>query len=473
MRAWLVIAFLVAAHVAEARPGGGHSSSGGSRSSSSSRSSGGGYRSSGGGGGGGNISGGGAVAMLVLFGIVIVFALASQKNQTQDSWTSGEGSSAPPRRAPADLSFLLGRDPAFSRVVFEDFVFDLYSTAQRTRNDPAAPMTPYLSAEVARLLALRGLPPQQVVIGTLAIERHTVEGDRDRITVRIEATLFENVPVYVVEHWRLSRPSGVASKPPPARTRTFPCPNCGAPWTAGPARVCASCGADVDGGFDWQVDHAYTESSSVAHASLTGTVEEYGNELPTVVDANAAAALAAITADDPQVTWESLRPRIQLIYAQLNTAWNANDLTSVRGLVTASLRNYLDYWLKQYAADGLKNRLDHASIQNVELAKVLRDSYFDAITVRVFAVGSDYTLASNGNLVGGSPSDGRYYTEYWTFIRSSARRGPVTATPTCANCGAPLSISDAGECTHCNATLENGSFDWTLSKIEQDDYYAG
>ena len=43
----------------------------------------------------------------------------------------------------------------------------------------------------------------------------------------------------------------------------------------------------------------------------------------------------------------------------------------------------------------------------------------------------------------------------------------------CPNCGAPLAISNAGACTHCNAQIENASFDWTLSKIEQDDVYRG
>jgi predicted lipid-binding transport protein (Tim44 family) len=164
-----------------------------------------------------------------------------------------------------------------------------------------------------------------------------------------------------------------------------------------------------------------------------------------------------------------------MIYEQLNTAWNANDLTPVRGLVTASLRNYLDYWLRQYALEQLQNRLDVAAIQRLELAKVVRDKYFDAITLRVFASGLDYTIAkaAGDRLVGGSPTKPRAYTEYWTFIRASARRGPINATPTCPNCGAGLKISDVGDCAHCNATVENGSFDWTLSKIEQDDSYAG
>jgi hypothetical protein len=104
---------------------------------------------------------------------------------------------------------------------------------------------------------------------------------------------------------------------------------------------------------------------------------------------------------------------------------------------------------------------------------VRRDHYFDAITARVFAQGHDYTLDAKDHVVGGSKTRPRAYTEYWTFLRSSTRRGPIVATPSCPNCGAPLAITDSGDCSHCNAAVDNGSFDWVLSKIEQDDVYRG
>jgi len=227
------------------------------------------------------------------------------------------------------------------------------------------------------------------------------------------------------------------------------------------------------GKFDWCVEDIAVESETRALASLTGTIAEYGNDLATVVDPAAHTMLSQISADDPAVTFETLQPRILLVYQQLNTAWNARDLTPVRGFVTAALRNYLAYWLHEYEHQGLHNTLTEARVSEMDLAKVTRDRYYDAITVRIFADGFDSTSDAKGRVVGGSTSDRRAYTEYWTFLRSSTRRGPVTTTPACPNCGAPLAISDIGDCTHCGVAVENGSFDWTLSKIEQDDNYAG
>ena len=65
------------------------------------------------------------------------------------------------------------------------------------------------------------------------------------------------------------------------------------------------------------------------------------------------------------------------------------------------------------------------------------------------------------------------YSEYWTLIRSAARRGEPRADDRCGGCGAPLTVTMAGACGHCGAHVTAGEFDWVLSKIEQDDSYQG
>jgi transcription elongation factor Elf1 len=367
--------------------------------------------------------------------------------------------------------------------VFEDFVFQLYSAAQRGRNDPAklAALAPYLSPDVAAKLADRGATPSQVVIGTLRISSVKRRGKEpvDRIGVHIEATLISERPSYVVESWFFVRAVGVQSKPPVAN-RTWPCPNCGAAWQSDKhentveLRKCQHCGEDMKiGKFDWCLNGINVQSTESALASLTGTVEEYGNDLETIVARDAMQNMQAITKDDPAVTWDAVKARFGLVYQRLNEGWNESDLKPVRGLTTRPLRGYLQYWLDEYRRQGLRNRLDKAAIENIKLAKIIRDKHFDAVTARVTAAGCDYTIDADKNLVGGSRTNPRRYTEYWTLIRSSTRRGPVTAEPKCPNCGAELSVSDAGDCTHCSVAIESGGFDWVLSKIEQDDSYAG
>ena len=104
----------------------------------------------------------------------------------------------------------------------------------------------------------------------------------------------------------------------------------------------------------------------------------------------------------------------------------------------------------------------------------MRDRYFDALTIRIWATGKDYVIREpSGERVRGSKHRDRAYSEYWTLIRSANRRGAPVTQPACGNCGAPLHITQSGECEHCGAHITTGEFDWVVSKIEQDDSYRG
>jgi 5-methylcytosine-specific restriction endonuclease McrA len=111
-------------------------------------------------------------------------------------------------------------------------------------------------------------------------------------------------------------------------------------------------------------------------------------------------------------------------------------------------------------------------ITRTQLAKITRDRWYSAVTFRLWATGKDYVVRGD-TVVRGSKHRERPYSEYWTLIRSAARKGPTKTDATCGNCGAPLEVSMAGACNYCGAHVTSGEFDWVLSKIEQDDSYRG
>jgi len=473
---------------AAARPGGGHSfSSGGSHSYSGgshsySHSGGTHYSSSGGSGGGANQSEA-VVGIILAIGLFIgVFVLISKiPTRSDEQYTSS--APIPTAAEPVSLAAVRNVDPDFSRIIFEDFAYELYAAAQRARHDPErlAKLAPYLSAPARSELATRHMQVEQVVIGSMSIVR-AYEGDKldyktTCIVVRFESNLANrHGSTFAVERWTFERAIDRKTTPPPNGARTWPCPNCGAPWSAGDSEnVCAHCGAAITAGkLDWAVADILVDAETPIGTTLTGTTEEIGNDYLTVETGNPQADFHTLRTDDAALAWPTFVERVNFVYARLNLAWNAQDLTPVRGLVTHSLLQYLQYWIDEYKRQQLHNRLDNARVSRVVLAAVVRDPYYDAITVRVYAAGLDYTYATAGTkLVGGSRDQDRAYTEYWTFIRSAKRRGATVTAPNCPNCGAPLSISDAGACTHCNAHVESGEFDWVLSKIEQDDVYVG
>jgi hypothetical protein len=418
-RLWPLAILLALADVALARPGGGNSFSGGGGHYSG----GGGHYSGGGGYSGGHYSsggdGGGAIFELiywlfravfyypqigvpVLIGVIgLVLWSAYQKQQNKD-WDSG-----PPvelERA-ADVAALRGVDPDFSQVVFEDFVFRLFSTAHRARTTAAqlATIAPYVSPAARQHLAERapvGEPVLQVIVGALRVFRIDLPADPSgqvRLAVELEANVATAKHTYYsVETWLLARDASRHSKPP-GRAHTFPCPNCGAPWQASASgtQVCASCGQAVDNGrFDWVVEDISLSSIDERPPSLTEEVPERGTDLPTYTQPSLGESWNGLVAADPATTFDAVKARLAMIYGSLNHAWSENQLAPVRGLVSDGLFDYLQYWIDAYKREGLRNALLDMRITQTALAKVSRDKYYDALTIRVWGSGKDFVVRS-------------------------------------------------------------------------------
>jgi hypothetical protein len=481
---------LLLAEEALARVGGGQSYSGGG---------------SGGGGGGG---GGGGDAQLVFFlirlvfyypqvgvpvaiGVVIWVVVAARKRGGVERWDSGSGGhtpAAPVRRPTPDLERVRTLDPDFSSVVFEDFASRLFATAHQARTDARAldALAPYLNDAARGALSAReprGESVSNVVVGAMRPIGVELPGPREsghvRVVLEYEANLTTSGPrgrstFYSVERWSFARAADARTRPPQA-VSSFGCPSCGAPFESADNARCNYCNQVVAGGrFDWQATGIQLVVSERRPPALTGTVAEQGTDAPTVIQRGFDGRWAAFSGEDPAVTWDAIDARLRLVYDELNAAWVARDLRPVRGFVSEGMADYLQYWVDAYIAQGLENRLDDMAIERWTPVKLVRDRWFDALTLRMWASGRDYTLeASSGKVVGGSKSRKRKYSEYWTFIRSSQARGAPRADTNCPNCGSRLDIGMAGNCKHCGAHITSGEFDWVLSRIDQDESYLG
>ncbi|WP_394834014.1 Tim44-like domain-containing protein [Pendulispora rubella] len=502
-----VLCLVCVVAVAFARPGGGQSYSGGSRSRSS----------SGGGSGSGGGDGGFLVELLVwlvfrhpgigipVVLVVVVFFVgrAMLGNKVQEWSTAAtpqsvqrvqrvEAPSPPPQVMStiprSALDALRAVDPEFSVVLFEDFVYLLYAEIQRARSGAgrlasiAAFLSPQLAqniqAEAAGAAALADV--RGIVIGAM---RLTGFSGSHSATVSVEIEFEVNyVEVnrqggeqrfYVTDRMGLSRAQGAKSRPP-ARARTLDCPNCGAPLENLRGTQCAYCQQDVGGGrFDWNVGYLSTMTKERRGPLLTGDVQETGTNDPTLVDPQAVPRIHAIEQRDPAFNWDAFTGRAAHIFGALQGAWSGREAARIRPYVSDNLFQSMVYWIDLYLQAKCRNMNDNARILRIDLANVLSDTVYDAITVRIFAAGADYTISDDGKVLSGSRTRERTYSEYWTFIRGSQRQGPARTDAACPNCGAPLDISMVGNCQFCRAKVTAGEFDWVLSRIEQDESYSG
>lgn len=429
--------------------------------------------------------------------VLVVIFMAYKKRREKAGlqvWDSAPPKAPPTRPASRDLDALRNLDPEFSVVLFEDFTYALYAKAHQARSNPKdlEAISPYLSDAARAHLAQRrpvGAPVSGVVIGALRVLGVTIPSAAPpppgappaRVSVRLEIEANMTVGMsgaehthYVMERWLLERDAGVQSKPPD-RVRSLSCPNCGAPFEADTNGRCSYCGQVVSGGhFDWSVESIELVRLEERPPALTANVQEVGSDWPTLFHPALNARWAELVREDPAVTQEALNARLQLIYGELNAAWSRRDLGGARPFVSDGLFDYLQYWVRAYERQGLRNALEGMRIVEWKTVKIVRDRHYDSLTVRVWGSGRDYTVRqATGDVVSGNPKTDRFYSEYWTLIRGAGVKGAPRADKSCPNCGAPLDVNMAGQCEHCGAKITSGDFDWVLSKIEQDDSYTG
>lgn len=486
---WLLLAVcagaLLGASVAMARPGGGQSYSGGASSSGG---------SSGGGGDGGILvellfwlciehpSVGIPVVLLVVVGLLVRWAIQRGMKAWSTTPVNVQGVPKVQRQVAAsrrELEQLRSTDPEFSLVLFEDFVYMLYGAVQRARGVGAGWLAAYLSPNLAGALAQPDLADVQgIVIGALRYVRVSRSSSIE-VELEIEANFVEVLRggqqrrLYVVDRFTLSRAATAKSRPF-ARAHKLDCPNCGAPLESLRGSECSYCQQQVGlGRFDWMVTGLSNRAREPRGPLLTSDVAEIGTDLPTIADAGAPDRFQDLQQRDPSLSWQSFTTRIAHVFAELQAAWSTREPLRIRPYVTDNLFQSMYYWIDLYLQSRCRNVMEGARILRIDLASVTSDKHYDAITVRLFASSIDYTVSDEGSILSGSRSRQRAYSEYWTWIRGSARKGQSRGDVSCPSCGAPLRIGMAGTCEYCRIKVTSGEFDWVLSRIEQDDSYTG
>ncbi len=488
------LALYAAAHEASARPGGGHSYSGGSssHSSGSSRSysggssrsySGGSSSSSYGGGGGGDTA---AFIFVVIGSLVYGVAAYVKQMESAQVYDTGPIQPSPPPlvRKSGTLAKLRERDPEFSTVLFEDFVYALYARVQAARasEKQMTALAAYVGDRAREKLLARdptGVEIHGVVIGKMEVVRVS-NAQRVEVDLVFEANYTAELPegpqgFYIEERWSLVRAAGVTSKPP-TDVYSFHCPSCGGPYERSDDGRCRRCAQVVEGGrFDWSLESTEVLRHERRPPTLTGEVEEQGTHLPSILEPGISKRYAKFASEDPGAALDVIERRTREIFAAMNTGWSSRDLRPIRPHVSDAFYNYLSYWIDAYKAQGLQNLLRDPELSRVQLVKLVRDRHYDAITVRIWARVIDTTVdARDGHLISGNPRRPRAYSEYWTLIRGAGVRGAPRSPGNCPNCGAPLDrVNMAGNCEYCGAHLTRGEFDWVLAKIEQDEAYTG
>ncbi|HKR58375.1 MAG TPA: TIM44-like domain-containing protein [Pyrinomonadaceae bacterium] len=380
-------------------------------------------------------------------------------------------------------------DPNFSEIVFTDFSYALFGKAHEARGRGAQALdllSPYISQSARSSLLERNGPGLKEVTGIIVgalnvLDVRGLDTPVVQISLLFEANYTEVLQntnaaktFYVRERWELERKRDVLS-PAPAQATALHCPRCGAPLQRDNLGACAFCGTKIDSGeFQWYVQRITLLEREDRGPLLTSDVPEVGTELPTVVEPGFEQRRLEFEKNHPEFSWSQFQARAALIFNELQAAWSTLDWERARPHETDSIFQMHQYWIDAYRRQGLRNVLDRFAIHSMQPVKIKEDAFYNAITLRIAARGFDYTIDGSGRVVSGSQTVPRFWSEYWTFIRNrQAKPQAARADLNCPNCGALLKVNATGVCAFCGGKITSGEFDWVLSRIEQDESYAG
>jgi hypothetical protein len=408
---------------------------------------------------------------------------ASVVPQTSAAWSPGRSQQDVSR----ELLQLRRFDPNFSEIIFTDFCYALYGRAQHARAaaDKLDELSPYLSAEArAHLLSRNPKGLREVtgiIVGSMQVtDVRGLASPMVQLSVDFETNytevsgVGEQMTYYARERWLFERRRDVLS-PPPERAVALHCPRCGAALQKDTVGACAFCGARVESGeFQWFVRAITLMSREARGPLLTSNVPELGTDKPSIIQPSFQSVRAYFERSHPEFNWGEFQARARMIFDELQAAWANLDWERARPHETDNIFQMHRYWIEAYRQQGLRNLLDQCRITAMQPVKIMEDAFYNAITLRIWAEGYDYTVDGQGRVVAGSKKDLRRWSEYWTFIRNRNAKAQHARTDlSCPNCGAQLKVNATGICQFCSGKITSGEFDWVLSKIEQDESYAG
>ncbi|QOV88039.1 TIM44-like domain-containing protein [Humisphaera borealis] len=179
----------------------------------------------------------------------------------------------------------------------------------------------------------------------------------------------------------------------------------------------------------------------------------------------------AIRTNDPAFDTDRFLHRVRGAFVRIQHAWSNQNLSDVRAFISDAVYERFSLQFDEQRALGYRNEMKDVVVRRSHIANAQSGEVFDEVSVRIEASASDQNVdLQTGRPISGTRAAGEF-VEVWSFLR---RRGAKTklAKPglmegNCPNCGGPIEMNQAANCTYCGALLRSGQYDWVLAEITQ------
>ena len=182
----------------------------------------------------------------------------------------------------------------------------------------------------------------------------------------------------------------------------------------------------------------------------------------------------ALRLKDPQFDPQGLLDKTRTLFLTLQDAWFKRDLSPVRPFLSDATYQRFEVQLALMKAQGVRDAITGIEVLDVGLIGLDQSEWFDTVHLRVHARMRDTdvpaTTSDAAAVAAAQRAPLEAFTEVWSFVRKpgvGTRIGEDLFQGKCPNCGAPFDGGASNRCGYCEAVVNSGNFDWTLSEITQ------
>lgn len=192
--------------------------------------------------------------------------------------------------------------------------------------------------------------------------------------------------------------------------------------------------------------------------------------IPFVAD-NTGVIEAKIKETDPDFSAEKFIGWTKETFVTLQTAWTERDWSKIRPFEKEELFKVHESQLEEYKRLGRINIISRVDVRSAYMVHYQTDENYEYLTMFLLARMGDYIIDENTKAVIQGDPNAEYELAYQIgFMR---KKGVLTninlsnhSTTNCPNCGAPTTVTSAGQCEYCGSVITSGEFDWVMSKYE-------
>lgn len=210
-------------------------------------------------------------------------------------------------------------------------------------------------------------------------------------------------------------------------------------------------------------------------ASTQRAFQQREAELRTQVSAaDVRGSVNALTLKDPAFRLEPLLEQVRGLFLSLQKAWFERDMTPVRPFLSDATYQRFNVQLELLRRNGVRDAITDVQVLEVQLLAISSSEWFDTLHVRVRAQMRDTDAPAEASdsealrLAQRAPLEP--FTEVWSFVRKPGAKTKIGETlyqGKCPQCGAPFKGGASNACEYCDAIVNSGNYDWTLSEITQ------